>query len=168
LICEERNKKGGKETYLTYKMENDDPWSLWNTVLKMAKKRALIDATLSATRSSGLFTQDVEDLKDWVEGDIAPPGSGTGQQSAYGGRRQSSQQTGQDSKCSEADCGVVISQAVLSYSMKHFNRPLCQKCQKKVKDAQAQQETGQPGDAEYQAPGTFSNEGQGTFGGDTF
>ena len=27
----------------------------------MAKKRALIDAVLSATRSSGLFTQDIED-----------------------------------------------------------------------------------------------------------
>lgn len=35
-----------------------------NTVLKMAKKRALIDATLSATRASGLFTQDLEDLDD--------------------------------------------------------------------------------------------------------
>lgn len=35
-----------------------------NTVLKMAKKRALIDATLSATRASGLFTQDLEDLED--------------------------------------------------------------------------------------------------------
>lgn len=34
-----------------------------NTVLKMAKKRGLIDATLSATRSSGLFTQDVEDME---------------------------------------------------------------------------------------------------------
>src|SRR5690606_28333663 len=43
-----------------------EPWSLCNTVLKMAKKRALIDATLSATRSSGIFTQDVEDLREWA------------------------------------------------------------------------------------------------------
>jgi len=35
-----------------------------NTVLKMAKKRALVDAVLSATRSSGIFTQDTEDLMD--------------------------------------------------------------------------------------------------------
>jgi len=34
-----------------------------NTVLKIAKKRALVDATLSVTRSSGLFTQDVEDIE---------------------------------------------------------------------------------------------------------
>lgn len=49
-----------------YRLENEDPWSLWNTVKKMAKKRALIDATLSATRSSGLFTQDMEDLREWA------------------------------------------------------------------------------------------------------
>lgn len=35
-----------------------------NTILKMAKKRAFIDAVLSATRSSGLFSQDLEDLDD--------------------------------------------------------------------------------------------------------
>jgi hypothetical protein len=59
------DKKGKKIKF--YKLENTDPWTLWNTVLKMAKKRALIDATLSATRSSGIFTQDVEDLAEWVE-----------------------------------------------------------------------------------------------------
>jgi hypothetical protein len=40
---------------------NEDIADLKNTILKMAKKRSKIDATLSATRSSGLFTQDVED-----------------------------------------------------------------------------------------------------------
>ena len=39
-----------------------DPFTIVNTVLKMAKKRALIDAILSATRESGLFTQDIEDF----------------------------------------------------------------------------------------------------------
>lgn len=39
-----------------------NPFTISNTVLKMAKKRALIDAVLSATRSSGLFTQDIEDF----------------------------------------------------------------------------------------------------------
>jgi hypothetical protein len=41
---------------------DQNPFSLVNTLLKMAKKRALIDAVLSATRASGLFTQDIEDL----------------------------------------------------------------------------------------------------------
>lgn len=48
------------------KYKNQDGFTISNTILKMAKKRALIDAVLSATRSSGIFTQDVEDL------DIAP------------------------------------------------------------------------------------------------
>jgi len=39
-----------------------DPFTIVNTLLKMAKKRALIDAVLSATRSSGIFTQDIEDF----------------------------------------------------------------------------------------------------------
>jgi hypothetical protein len=41
-----------------------DAPSIANTILKMSKKRALIDATLSATRASGLFTQDLEDMDD--------------------------------------------------------------------------------------------------------
>lgn len=53
-----------------YRMENDDLFSLWNTVRKMAKKRAFVDAVMSATRSSGLFTQDLEDLKDWIDVDF--------------------------------------------------------------------------------------------------
>lgn len=44
------------------RIENDEPFTLVNTLLKMAKKRALVDAVLSATRSSGIFTQDMEDL----------------------------------------------------------------------------------------------------------
>lgn len=42
--------------------KNQDAANIANTVLKIAKKRALIDATLSATRASGMFTQDIEDM----------------------------------------------------------------------------------------------------------
>jgi hypothetical protein len=41
---------------------NEDVADLKNTILKMAKKRAKVDAVLSATRSSGIFTQDLEDM----------------------------------------------------------------------------------------------------------
>jgi len=44
------------------RIENEDIATLKNTILKMAKKRAKIDATLAATRSSGIFTQDIEDI----------------------------------------------------------------------------------------------------------
>ena len=43
------------------KYKSQDAYSLVNTILKMAKKRAFVDAVLSATRSSDIFTQDVED-----------------------------------------------------------------------------------------------------------
>lgn len=46
------------------KIENDDFATLKNTILKMAKKRAKVDATLSATRSSGIFSQDIGDDDD--------------------------------------------------------------------------------------------------------
>lgn len=42
-------------------VENDDIATLKNTILKMAKKRAKVDAALAATRSSGVFTQDIGD-----------------------------------------------------------------------------------------------------------
>lgn len=47
------------------KTENPDIADVKNTVLKMAKKRSLIDATIHATMSSELFTQDVEDFASY-------------------------------------------------------------------------------------------------------
>lgn len=46
---------------VTGQTQNPDIADVKNTVLKMAKKRAKVDATIAVTRSSGLFTQDVED-----------------------------------------------------------------------------------------------------------
>lgn len=39
-----------------------DPYTLDNTILKMAKKRALVDAALLVASLSDVFTQDLEDL----------------------------------------------------------------------------------------------------------
>jgi len=50
-----KTRKGNKATM--YRVENDDPYSLVNTLLKMAKKRAMVDATLSAGRLSDIFSQ---------------------------------------------------------------------------------------------------------------
>lgn len=41
-----------------------DPADVANTILKMAKKRAQIDLTLTATAASDIFTQDIEDLPE--------------------------------------------------------------------------------------------------------
>lgn len=42
-----------------------DPYTLQNTVLKMAKKRAQVDAALTVGSLSDVFTQDVEDLQQF-------------------------------------------------------------------------------------------------------
>jgi hypothetical protein len=42
-------------------VENADPYDLLNTLVKMSEKRSYVDATLRATATSGLYTQDVED-----------------------------------------------------------------------------------------------------------
>lgn len=46
----------------TGKVENPDPADLYNTVVKMATKRALVAAVLVTTAASDIFTQDVEDF----------------------------------------------------------------------------------------------------------
>lgn len=51
------------------KVENDDIFTLVNTILKMAKKRALVDGAIALARCSDIFTQDVEDLIDQGHGD---------------------------------------------------------------------------------------------------
>lgn len=51
------------------RVDNDNPWDLDNTLIKMACKRALIAANLNATAASDIFTQDIEDLQ---ENGVAP------------------------------------------------------------------------------------------------
>lgn len=48
------------------KKENPDIADTYNTVLKMASKRSLVDATLKATGGSCEFTQDIEDLQEYT------------------------------------------------------------------------------------------------------
>jgi len=51
------DQKGGKT-------ENPDIADVYNTVLKIAKKRSLVDAVLTVTAASDIFTQDLEDLPE--------------------------------------------------------------------------------------------------------
>lgn len=50
-----------------YKINNPDICSLVNTILKMAKKRAFIDAILQVASLSEVFTQDIEDMGDFIQ-----------------------------------------------------------------------------------------------------
>ena len=49
------------ESQVVGDVENPDLPDCWNTVVKMAEKRARVDAVLAVTGASALFTQDVED-----------------------------------------------------------------------------------------------------------
>ncbi len=63
---ERRNKwKKGNPPYVLHQIKTN-PADLANTILKMAKKRALIDAILTVTGASDIFTQDIEDLPEEV------------------------------------------------------------------------------------------------------
>lgn len=69
---EARRVKYGKD--YTIDQVRQSPDDLMNTILKMAKKRAQIDLTLTCTAASSFFTQDIEDfesgLRDAEEGTI--------------------------------------------------------------------------------------------------
>jgi hypothetical protein len=54
--------KKSKSGPYTVKQVRQNPDDMANTVLKMAKKRAFVDAILTVTGASDIFTQDVEDM----------------------------------------------------------------------------------------------------------
>lgn len=58
IVAEGVGSSNTRESYY----DNLSPYSFTNTVLKMAKKRALIDAVLNGSATSGIFTQDIEEL----------------------------------------------------------------------------------------------------------
>jgi len=60
VICEGVGSCNSKEK----KYISQDPHSIANTILKMAKKRAYVDATLSLASLSDIFTQDIEDMPE--------------------------------------------------------------------------------------------------------
>jgi len=56
--------KRGKEKNYQQKQIRTNPPDVANTILKMAKKRAQIDLTLTVTAASDIFDQDLEDMPD--------------------------------------------------------------------------------------------------------
>lgn len=56
----------GNET----KQIRTNPWDVANTILKMAKKRAQVDAVITATAAGDIFTQDIEELPEEVVAEL--------------------------------------------------------------------------------------------------
>ncbi len=63
--------KQGKEKPYKVQQVRANISDVANTVLKMAKKRALVDATLTCTAASDVFDQDIEDMPEGVRQNIA-------------------------------------------------------------------------------------------------
>jgi hypothetical protein len=82
-------KKGGREGFYTVAQVRTEPEDQDNTVLKMAKKRGLIDAVLTVTAASDIFTQDIED------DDVEPQGPAPQTQPQTGQTRQQAAPQGQ-------------------------------------------------------------------------
>jgi predicted RNA-binding Zn-ribbon protein involved in translation (DUF1610 family) len=55
------------------RIENEDLADQYNTILKMAKKRAFVDATITVGAVSDMFTQDIEDFAPQVSPEEEAP-----------------------------------------------------------------------------------------------
>lgn len=53
------------------KVENENIADVYNTVLKMSKKRSMVDAVLQVTAASDMFTQDLEDIAENMKHAVA-------------------------------------------------------------------------------------------------
>jgi hypothetical protein len=59
----------------TGKVENPDIADTYNTVIKISKKRAYVDATITACAASDIFTQDLDDIEPENKTQETPPDS---------------------------------------------------------------------------------------------
>jgi len=111
-----KSKSGG--SFTMYRIDNDEIFSQVNTILKMAKKRALVDASLSAGRLSDLFTQDIDEKVD-----IETPEEVAAEKNG---------KTDPDPKPVDVcqGCDKIITPDVVKYSMDKFKKKLCRDCQR--------------------------------------
>lgn len=54
-------RKKDKKWFIFQRIEHDNPADYYNTCLKMAKKRSMVDAEITVCAASDIFTQDIEE-----------------------------------------------------------------------------------------------------------
>lgn len=116
-LLKKKTIKSNNGTFYKYEIDADAN-SKANTILKMAKKRAQIDAVLTVASLSEIFTQDFDDLPPEEEPTSKPTVE----------KVKEDIKTTPDYYC--ADCGAGITPKVYDYSNEKFGRPLCMNCQK--------------------------------------
>lgn len=108
---------GGKATSKNQVRTNHADLS--NTVLKMAKKRGMIDMVLTSTAASDLFSQDLEDLKDIIDITDYQKPTGKPEVKTPQSTQQSSQQ--QDQGATDKDPAAKISGGGAVYLTKQLD-----------------------------------------------
>jgi len=103
-----------------------------NTILKMAKKRGQIDAILTATAASDIFTQDIEDLPEEIRDEVADGPTPPANQKPKVEPPKAKSENGSASSEIHCDCGTHLTEKVAKYSMDKFKKHLCFECQKKA------------------------------------
>jgi hypothetical protein len=125
------------------KMENPDIADTYNTVLKMAKKRAYVDGILSATAASDIFTQDIideEDLENVIPSKehVKQPRRKTAIVDAEAIPPEDSGDPEQKKSESKSPicviCGGLVSEKSAEFCEKKGMAPTCFNCQQAVKN----------------------------------
>lgn len=117
-----------KSSGIFYKYEVEaDANSKANTIMKMAKKRAQIDAVLAVASLSEVFTQDFDDLPP----DEPPTTKGTVDKV-----KENVKKAAEEFNCS--GCGAGISKKVYDFSNSKYGQPLCMDCQRQASQAPAE------------------------------
>lgn len=91
-----------------------DPYTIDNTVLKIAKKRALIDAVLLVASLSEVFTQDLEDID--IKGNQLP---------------KNEKQRQQQNLTPDSDAVISKAQAKRMYALSNGDAELCKRVMQK-------------------------------------
>ena len=91
-----------------------DPYTIDNTVLKIAKKRALVDAVLLVASLSEVFTQDLEDMD--LKGNQLP---------------QNEKQRQQQNLTPDSDAVISKAQAKRMYALSNGDAELCKRVMQK-------------------------------------
>lgn len=118
-LLKKKKIESSKGTFYKYEVEADAN-SKANTILKMAKKRAQIDAVLTVASLSEIFTQDFDDLPE----EEHP----TTKETIDKVKENIKTQSAEEYTCTK--CGAGISEKVANYSAEKFGMPLCMNCQK--------------------------------------
>ena len=96
------------------KQVRTNPADVANTILKMAKKRAQVDAVITCTAASDIFTQDIEDLPEEVVAEIV------GQQRRGSAAAQAAVQQTVPPDSPERDAATKEAQDVASLGVEAF------------------------------------------------